>query len=208
MTKLTKEEILRRFHEAHGVRYDYSLMEYKSLKIPIKIICQKHGVFEQTPEQHCNNETYGGGCPKCSPTYGMTVEEEIEYNSAKADREYENEAKKKKELNDANIYEVDIAGFWHYIDSRLNVHGLNVNLVPNPKNKHDPNAIEIHLGGIKMGHVPADDAYEITKKLKKGYKMIGEILPDPNPDLKDRWEVRSVLIRITLKRNFWSFLFK
>ena len=59
--KLTKEDFLLRFKKTHGDKYDYSLMEYKNRDTKIKIICPKHGVFEQTPHNHQN----GQGCPKC-----------------------------------------------------------------------------------------------------------------------------------------------
>ncbi len=42
--------------------YDYSLVEYKNNKTKVKIICEKHGVFEQTP----NNHLKGQDCPDCS----------------------------------------------------------------------------------------------------------------------------------------------
>jgi len=45
----------------HGDLYDYSQIEYKSAKTPIKIICKKHGEFYQIPQVHLT----GCGCPKC-----------------------------------------------------------------------------------------------------------------------------------------------
>lgn len=44
----------------HGNKYDYSLSNYKKNNIKVKIICKKHGVFEQTPHDHRKC-----GCPKC-----------------------------------------------------------------------------------------------------------------------------------------------
>ena len=46
----------------HGDKYDYSLVEYKNCKTKVKIICKKHGVFEQKPKFHLR----GSGCQKCS----------------------------------------------------------------------------------------------------------------------------------------------
>lgn len=45
---------------AHDNKYNYSLVEYKNSKTKIKIICEKHGIFEQTPAAHLTN-----GCPNC-----------------------------------------------------------------------------------------------------------------------------------------------
>jgi len=47
--------------ETHGNIYDYSKVEYKGTNIKVKIVCSKHGIFEQSPKQHYR----GNGCPKC-----------------------------------------------------------------------------------------------------------------------------------------------
>ena len=46
----------------HGGRYDYTLVDYKSIGTPVKIICSKHGVFEQTPGSHLT----GSNCIHCA----------------------------------------------------------------------------------------------------------------------------------------------
>ena len=50
--KKTKEEFIRDAKNAHGYKYDYSLVEYVNSYTKLKIICQKHGVFEQRPGSH------------------------------------------------------------------------------------------------------------------------------------------------------------
>lgn len=45
----------------HDNKYDYSLVEYKNNTSKIKIICKRHGVFEQAPKNHLS----GQGCRKC-----------------------------------------------------------------------------------------------------------------------------------------------
>lgn len=45
----------------HGDIYDYSLTEYLESKEQIKIICSKHGIFEQRASNHLS----GKGCLKC-----------------------------------------------------------------------------------------------------------------------------------------------
>ena len=47
----------------HDKLYDYSLVEYVNDKIKVKIICSKHGIFEQRPNNHLNLKH---GCPKCN----------------------------------------------------------------------------------------------------------------------------------------------
>lgn len=55
------EDILKVFNEIHGNEYDYSLVDYVSYKKKVKIICKKHGVFNQSPRYHIK----GSGCPEC-----------------------------------------------------------------------------------------------------------------------------------------------
>lgn len=43
--RLTTEEFIKEAKETHGDKYDYSLVDYKSSRKKIKIICPKHGVF-------------------------------------------------------------------------------------------------------------------------------------------------------------------
>lgn len=50
--KKTREEFIERANIIHKNKYDYSLVEYVNNKTKIKIICPRHGVFEQTPASH------------------------------------------------------------------------------------------------------------------------------------------------------------
>lgn len=61
--RLSFEEILDKFKNVHGDRYDYSLSidNYKNTYTPIKIICSEHGIFLQRPAKHMS----GGNCHKC-----------------------------------------------------------------------------------------------------------------------------------------------
>lgn len=43
--------------------FDYSLVKYKNNSTKVKIICPKHGVFEQTPSSHLYTKF---GCPTCA----------------------------------------------------------------------------------------------------------------------------------------------
>lgn len=62
----TTEQFIEKAKEIHGDKYDYSLADYIRTNIKLKIICPKHGIFEQTPKAHLNNE----GCPKCKSSRG------------------------------------------------------------------------------------------------------------------------------------------
>lgn len=59
--KLTTEEFIFKASKKHNNFYDYSLVNYSKANAKIKIICPKHGLFEQQP----NNHLFGQGCIKC-----------------------------------------------------------------------------------------------------------------------------------------------
>ncbi len=73
MRKLTHEEFIEKSVEIHGNKYNYSLCNYINNQIKIKIICQIHGEFEQTPMSHLA----GKGCFKCSKSYKLSNEDFI-----------------------------------------------------------------------------------------------------------------------------------
>ncbi len=56
------EKFIDRAQEIHGNKYDYSLVSYKNLTEKVRIICKKHGVFEQKPREHLA----GSDCQLCS----------------------------------------------------------------------------------------------------------------------------------------------
>ncbi|RSO57538.1 hypothetical protein EA756_08575 [Acinetobacter lactucae] len=60
--KKTTEQFIREARLIHGDRYSYDLVEYKSRKTSVKILCHKHGVFSQLPRFHLE----GKKCRKCS----------------------------------------------------------------------------------------------------------------------------------------------
>jgi len=70
----TSETFIKKAKEVHGDIYDYSLVDYKTNKQKVQIICKKHGAFEQTPNHHMR----GRGCKQCG------VEAQIEKCKNKA----------------------------------------------------------------------------------------------------------------------------
>ena len=74
---LNNEKFIKKAKEIHGDKYDYSLVEYKSAKTKVKIICSIHGVFEQTPTIH-THKTNKSGCLICGGTKKLTTDEFIE----------------------------------------------------------------------------------------------------------------------------------
>lgn len=71
--RLDTENVLNRFHEIHGNKYNYSKVEYRSIEEKVEIICPTHGSFFQTPYLHIR----GSGCPMCRGSYGEQIIKEI-----------------------------------------------------------------------------------------------------------------------------------
>ena len=58
----TNQYFINEANNKHHYRYDYSQINYINSQTKIGIICPKHGLFWQTPNNHLNGED----CPKCS----------------------------------------------------------------------------------------------------------------------------------------------
>lgn len=58
----SQEQFILEANKTHNSYYDYSLVEYTSIKSKIKIKCPVHGVFEQRAGNHINLKQ---GCPQC-----------------------------------------------------------------------------------------------------------------------------------------------
>lgn len=59
--KLSQEEVIRRFREAHGDKFDYSKTVYVNASTPLTYICPKHGEITQYFQNHIEY-----GCPECN----------------------------------------------------------------------------------------------------------------------------------------------
>ena len=62
----TQEEFVKKAKKVHNSKYDYSKVKYKSSKEKVPIICIKHGIFYQAPQDHLA----GKGCPFCRESKG------------------------------------------------------------------------------------------------------------------------------------------
>ena len=69
---MTKEEFIKKAREIHGWKYDYSMVQFKSNKDKVAIICPEHGVFYKTIEKHLYAKQ---GCPECIGKKRYTNEE-------------------------------------------------------------------------------------------------------------------------------------
>lgn len=59
--KMNTDKFVKKAVKKHGDKYDYSLVKYVDAETKVKILCRKHGIFEQTPAAHLA----GQGCPDC-----------------------------------------------------------------------------------------------------------------------------------------------
>lgn len=71
--KFTTQEFINKSNNIHNNIYEYP-EKYINARTKIKIICKKHGMFEQTP----NNHLRGSGCPKCN-IYGKYSKKSIKW---------------------------------------------------------------------------------------------------------------------------------
>lgn len=56
-----KEEFIVCANKKHQHLYNYEEVEYQGCKVPVRIVCKKHGAFMQRPSNHVQ----GQGCPQC-----------------------------------------------------------------------------------------------------------------------------------------------
>ena len=109
--KLTNEEFILRSKILHGNVYDYSKTIYIHPKIKVKIICKRHGIFDQLPFGHLS----GQGCVKC--TYNISKKEIKFLNYLKIPNTINNRQKRILGFNvdgfkNNTIYEF-LGDYWH-----------------------------------------------------------------------------------------------
>ena len=71
--KLTNNDFIKKSHEIHGDKYDYSKVNYLHSHQKVEIICPKHGMFQQNASSHMK----GSGCPICSESKGEKLVRDI-----------------------------------------------------------------------------------------------------------------------------------
>ena len=73
--KYTLLDFIDGANKTHKGNYDYSLVDYKNSSTKVKIICPKHGVFEQLPGNHIHRKR---GCSKCKGGVKYNKEKNID----------------------------------------------------------------------------------------------------------------------------------
>ena len=123
MKRLSVDQFIRRAHEVHQDKYDYSSIQYVyALKEGVEITCPIHGRFFQKPSSHIN----GQGCPSC----GRTTKSDTASFIAKAKLKHENKYSYEKVNYSNNRTKVNITcpihgDFMQTPDSHLNGKGCS-----------------------------------------------------------------------------------
>ena len=79
------DSFIKKSNIVHKNKFDYSQSTYIGNNIKLKIICEIHGVFEQTPHNHLK----GYKCPNCSKNKKMTNEDFIKKANIVHDKIYD-----------------------------------------------------------------------------------------------------------------------
>lgn len=121
---MTTNGFIEKVKVVHNNLYDYSLVNYVDSKTKVKIICKKHGVFEQLSGNHL----FGRGCPGCNKSKGeIKVETILKENNIEYKPQYTfNNLKFKKKLRfdfgiiDDNrlLFLIEFNGSQHYIRNK------------------------------------------------------------------------------------------
>ena len=69
------EKFIEKAHKIHGVKYNYSKVEYINGRTKVCIICPEHGEFWQTADAHMR----GSGCPICANLLSKPENEIFEF---------------------------------------------------------------------------------------------------------------------------------
>lgn len=76
------------------------------------------------------------------------------------------------------IYDDFIRGMWYY-EGRNNSHWINIgdplDLVREPENKYDRNAIEIYWKALKLGYLPREDNLVLSNLLDRGMLLKADV---------------------------------
>lgn len=65
-TTSNTDEFIKKSVIVHYDKYNYDKVQYTNAKNKVEIICDSHGLFHQTPNDHLQ----GHGCPKCNSSKG------------------------------------------------------------------------------------------------------------------------------------------
>ncbi len=109
----SNQEFIERAIEIHRYRYNYEFVEYINTRTKVKIICQKHGMFHQTPNGHL----FGAGCYVCKSSKGEVFVASL---LKEFDKEFEQEYR--FSVQGFNQYKFDF--YLHNHNAVIEYHGM------------------------------------------------------------------------------------
>jgi hypothetical protein len=155
--KYTTEVFIEKAIHKHGNAYDYSLVNYIFGSKKVKIICKKHGIFEQLPSMHL----FGNGCPNCTFRVSKAETAWLDSLGVRSDYRQTNLLMKsgKRYLVDAYVPETNTVyefngDYWH----------------GNPK-KHKAEEIN-EMNGIAFGILFENTQSKIKELIENGYNVV------------------------------------
>lgn len=165
----TKEEFIKNSNIVHENKYNYDLVEYVNINKKVKIICPKHGMFEQKPCNHIK----GCGCHKCANNFSKYEEKIAKYlnkNNIKYFREYRFDNCKYKNrlpfdfyLPDCNTC-IEFDGVYHYKPLFGKKHLKNCKIRDKIKTKF---CLDNHIKLIRIPYWESQNIENILNKLAK-----------------------------------------
>ena len=166
----TTEEVIETFKSVHGDKYDYSKVNYKTMKDKVVITCPIHGDFEQSPDNHI----HGKGCPSCNESQlEKYIRNILEEN--KIDYVYQKRFSwLGKQSLDFYLPKYNIAiecqGIQHYeaIDFAGKGKEWANKLFENTKKRDNIKLSKIKENGIKMLYINEENKNNFLNKIKYG----------------------------------------
>jgi len=99
--KKTKNQIVKKLNIIHNNKYDYSMLNFKTVKDNVIIGCPKHDIFTQI----LNNHLRGHGCPLCNDSKGeKAIEKYLIENKIKFQRQKKFETCRDKNMLSFDFY--------------------------------------------------------------------------------------------------------
>lgn len=100
MKRKTTKQFIKEAKGIYGNLYDYSKVEYKNTMTKVIVICNTHGEWEVSPDNHIGKNS---GCPKCKG-FKLTKKEKIELADKIHQGKYDYSLIKSKDIKNQNSY--------------------------------------------------------------------------------------------------------
>ena len=154
--RLSNEVFTTRAREVHGYLYDYALVDYQFSDQKVKIICRKHGLFEQVASSHMS----GRGCSKC--TYRVSKKEKRWLDTLNVPNEYR---QKTLQMLSGKRYHVDA-----YDPLTNTVYEFNGDYWHGNPEKYNPDDLN-EMNGISFKDLFANTQIKLRELIENGYNV-------------------------------------